>query len=162
MKQFKLVVKSICSVLMLLAFSTAPVVAQANFITEIIDATGDGGGGNAFLSPQGIAVDGSGNVYVAGVSTDNAFKITPGGVITEIIDATGDGVGNPLKESYAIAVDGSGNVYVTGRTSNNAFKITPGGLITEIIDATGDGTGTPVSGNPLEACQGIAVDSSGN
>jgi hypothetical protein len=36
-------------------------------------------------------VDGSGNVYVAGAVSDNAFKITPGGVITQIIDTSGDG-----------------------------------------------------------------------
>ncbi len=34
-------------------------------ITEIIDATGDGAG-NALSAASGIAVDGSGNVYVTG------------------------------------------------------------------------------------------------
>ena len=38
--------------------------------------------------PEEVAVDGSGNVYVIGSITHNAFKITPGGVITEIIDRT--------------------------------------------------------------------------
>ena len=33
-----------------------------------------------------------GNVYVVGIASDNAFRITPAGVVTEIIDATGDGV----------------------------------------------------------------------
>jgi hypothetical protein len=70
-------------------------------------------------------VDGTANVYVTGHNTDNAFKITPGGVITEIIDATGDGAGNILDGSWAIAADGAGNVYVTGDNSSNAFKITP-------------------------------------
>jgi len=40
MKQFKFVVNSICSVLLLWAFLTGPAVAQT--ITKIIDATGDG------------------------------------------------------------------------------------------------------------------------
>jgi serine/threonine-protein kinase len=71
-------------------------------------------------------VDGSGNVYVAAES-NNAFKITPGGVKTQIIDATGDGAGHPLSVAYGIAVDGPGNVYVTGSSSSNAFKITAGG-----------------------------------
>jgi len=33
------------------------------------------GGGNLLHSPQAIAVDGMGNVYVAGAQTDNAFEI---------------------------------------------------------------------------------------
>ena len=125
-------------------------------ITEIIDSTGDGAG-NTLNQPFGVAVDGSGNVYVAGFSSSNAFKITPGGVITEIIDASGDGAGNTRGIAVDIAADGFGNVYLTGAVSNNAFKITSGGVITEIIDSTGDG-----AGNTLIAAGGIAVDPSGN
>ncbi len=102
-------------------------------------------------------MDGSGNVYLVASNTNNAFKITPGGVKTEIIDATGDGGGNTLSTPVGIAVDGSGNVYVGGYGSHNAFKITPGGVKTEIIDATGDG-----GGNALANPHGIAVDGSGN
>ena len=39
-----------------------------------------------------------------GASSDNAFKITPGGVISQIIDATGDGAGNTLDDPFGIAV----------------------------------------------------------
>ena len=98
--------------------------ANAQTITEIIDATGDGTG-NTLNWPQGIAVDGSGNVYLTGFNTHNAFKITPGGVITEIIDFTGDGAGNPIDGPRGIAVDGSGNVYVTGQDSDNALRSHP-------------------------------------
>jgi hypothetical protein len=131
-------------------------------ITEIIDTNGDGI--NTLDLPVGIAVDGSGNVYVAGFNSDNAFKITPGGSIFEIIDATGDG-GNSLTNAEGVAVDGSGNVYVTGSGSSNAFKIaTPGTCdtvstpctITQIIDATGDST------NALDAPHCITADGSGN
>ena len=94
MKQFKFVVMSMCSILLLWALSTGPAAAQT--ITEIIDGTGDGSG-NLLIRPFGIAVDGSGNVFVAGSLSDNAFKIAPDGVITEIIDATGDGAGNPAR-----------------------------------------------------------------
>jgi hypothetical protein len=93
-------------------------------ITEIIDATGDGAG-NTLYWPVGIAVDSSGNVYLPGYGSNNAFKITPGGTITEIIDATGDGGGNSMFPPYGVAVDSSGNVYVTGFETDNAFKIQP-------------------------------------
>jgi len=140
-------------------------------ITEIIDSTGDGS--NALDKPQSIAVDSSGNVFVAGIISGNAFKIsTPGTcstggttcTITEIIDSTGDG-SNALPNPAGIAVDSSGNVFVTGAFSNNVFKIsTPGTCstggttctITEIIDSTGDGS------NAFDEPIGIAADSSGN
>ena len=150
-KQFLLILLP----LLLLGSLSAALDVSAQ-ITEIIDATGDGAG-NPLFSPFDIAVDGSGNVYVTGLGTDNAFKITPAGGITEIIDFTGDGAGNTFDGGIEIAVDGSGNVYVTGQSSMNAFKITPAGGITEIIDATGDG-----AGNPLDGAFGIAVDGSGN
>ena len=50
-------------------------LVYAAFLTpvEIIDSTGDGS--NTLNSPQGIAVDSAGNVYVTGSFSDNAFKI---------------------------------------------------------------------------------------
>jgi len=142
-------------------------IAYAMFLApvEIIDSTGDGSG-NTLDLPIGVATDSSGNVFVAGVISDNVFKITPGGTITEIINATGDGSGNTLNEPFDVATDSSGNVFVTARDSDNAFKIsTPGTCstsgtpctITEIINATGDG-----SGNTIELPSEIATDSSGN
>ncbi len=131
-------------------------VALGGTITEIIGFLGDGEG-NLLVGARCVVVDGSGNVYVTGEFTDNAFKITPDGTITEIIDETGDGAGNELQTPTCIAVDSSENVYVVGYLSSNAFKITPGGTITEIIDQTGAGTGFGLD-SPL----GIAVDGTGN
>ncbi len=133
-----------------------PEAAQSKTITEIIDSAGDGGG-NTLTGTCGVAVDGSGNVYVTGYASDNAFRIEPGGSITEIIDSTGDGGGNTLDGTFGVAVDGSGNVYVTGFASDNAFQIKPAGTITEIIASTGDG-----GGNTLDGPRGVAVDGLGN
>jgi hypothetical protein len=93
-------------------------------ITEIIDSNGDGAG-NPLTYCLDVAVDGSDNVYVIGMTSHNAFKITPAGIITEIIDSNGDGAGNLLVVPYGVAVDGSGAVYVVGASSDNAFKIQP-------------------------------------
>ncbi len=110
-------------VITVLVVSFLPLPAQAKTITEIIDATGDGGG-NILDQPADSAVDGSGNVYVTGLGSDNAFKIDPNGVITEIIDATGDGGGNILGSAAGVAV-GSGNVYVVGQVPATVFQIDP-------------------------------------
>jgi streptogramin lyase len=124
-------------------------------MTEIIDATGDGAG-NPLSGPWGIAVDGSGDVYVTGYDFANAFRIDPNGAITEIIDSTGDEAGNILDLPTSIATDDSGNVYIAGYQSSNVFRIDPNGVITEIIDENGDG-----AGKPLEIPLAIAVDGSG-
>ncbi len=100
----------------LLVLACFPTAGVARTVTEIIFW-------NELRWPEGIAVDDSGNAYVTGRGSHNAFKITPDGVITEIIDVTGDGMGNTLDGSYGIAVDDSGNAYVTGHDSHNAFKI---------------------------------------
>jgi len=111
------------AVSLIIILSSAP-IAYAVFLTpvEIIDNTGDGGGNTLSLARE-IATDSSGNVFVTGQNSDNAFKITPGGAITQIIDATGDGVGNTLSEPFVVATDSSGNVFVSGFGSNNAFKL---------------------------------------
>jgi hypothetical protein len=126
--------------------------AAAQTTTEIIDATGDGT--SPLTGPQGILVDGSGIVYVAGWASDNAFQITPGGVITELIDGTGDGMGNTLDSPTTIAVDGSGNVYVAGTSTDNVFKIAlqwtdlSGGTTGIAGQPTLVGSGTLVGGTP--------------
>ena len=51
--------------LFVLVFSSLGLHAHAQTITEIIDAAGDGAA-NTLNSPWPVAVDGSGNVYVAG------------------------------------------------------------------------------------------------
>ena len=122
-------------------------------IDEIIDCAGPGT--KLFEQPFSVAVDGAGNVYVAGDISDNAFKIEPDGTITKIIDQDGDGT-NLFDAPIGVAVDGAGNVYVTAQNTHNAFKITPDGTITEIIDQDGDGT------NRLNTANGVAVDAAGN
>jgi len=96
--------------------------AYAMFLTpvEIIDSTGDGS--SALDGALGVAIDSSGNVFVGGFFSDNAFKITSGGAITEIIDSTGDG-SSALDIPLGVATDSSDNVFVAGLNSDNAFKI---------------------------------------
>jgi hypothetical protein len=101
--------------------------------TEIIDRWGESGG-KSLRRPRDVAVDSSGNVYVAGWHHGNAFEIaTPGSCSTsgtpcrirEIIDSTGDGGGNTLALTSDVAVGPTSAVYVTGFGTDNAFRIQP-------------------------------------
>jgi hypothetical protein len=126
--------------------------ARAETALEILGAPANA---NSLDASVEVAVDDTGNMYVARYQRDNAFKITPAGVVSQIIDASGSGAA-PLARPRGIAVDGAGNVYVAGFGSHNVFKITPSGSITEILDSTGDGT------NPLSSPGAIAVDNADN
>jgi len=79
------------------------------------------GPGNSTDTAYAIAVDGSGNVYVAGTS-DSGGQGANYDYLTIKYDSAGqeqwvaryDGPGNEGDDAYAIAIDTSGNVYVTG------------------------------------------------
>ena len=115
-------------------------------------------GGNGYDGATSVAVDGSGNVFVVGVTNSSSgfplenpgggayYDYTCGGcsIIIESPDAfiakfSGSDLrllwstyfgGNDLDEAFSVAVDGSGNVFVGGRTSSaSGFPLEdPGGV----------------------------------
>jgi sugar lactone lactonase YvrE len=100
----------------------------------------DGTGSDArFNNPNGVAVDGGGNVYVADSDNDTIRKITPVGVVSTFAGSAGqegssDGTGSDARfcKPYGVAVDGSGNVYVADTYNYTIRKITPGGVVTTL------------------------------
>jgi streptogramin lyase len=69
-----------------------------------------------FSGPFGIAVDGSGNVFVADTWNSAVKEILAAGGYTTVKT-----LGSGLYRPYAVTVDGSGNVFVAD-TWNNAVK----------------------------------------
>lgn len=125
-------------------------------ITEIADI-GGAGAAQPLVSPRGVAVDGEGNAYVAGLGSNNVLRVAPDGSLTEIIGASGGGEGASLSAPTSIATDANGSVFVVGLESHNVLRVDPNGEVTQIIDASGDG-----SGNTLSNPGGVAVDHVGN
>jgi hypothetical protein len=145
----------------------------------------DGTGSAArFDQPKGVAVDSSGNVYVADSSTvfvtdfgtyslgnNTIRKVTPSGVATTLAGLAGsygstDGIGSAARfnGAFGVAVDSGGNVYVADQGNNTIRKATAAGVVTTLAGQTGkdgsaDGTGSAARFNmPL----GVAVDMAGN
>jgi len=141
---------------------------------------GGGGGDNGTDKGYGIAVDGSGNVYVAGTSTASwgTPRRSPIGVYNAFaakLDGSGTLIWNTFlggiqgNEGYGIAVDGSGDVYVAGfshfpwGTPVRAF----GGVLSEAFAARLNGNSgdliwnTFLGGNGWDRAHAIAVDGSG-
>jgi hypothetical protein len=133
-------------------------------------AFADGQGTSAsFYQPTGIAVDGSGNVYVADCNNFRIRKITPNGTVTTLAGsgiqgyADGQGTSASFNRPRGVTLDGSGNVYVADDLNNRIRKIAPSGTVTTLAGSGGggyaDGQGTSASFNNPSA---VAVDGSGN
>ena len=105
----------------------------------------DGQGSAArFLSPNGVAVDKNGNVYVADTNNSTIRKITPQGLVTTLAGTAGvigsaDGTGPAAKfrKPTGVAVDISGDVYVADAQNYTVRKITPDGTVTTIVGQAG-------------------------
>jgi hypothetical protein len=94
--------------------------AAVTTLAGLAGSTGsaDGTGTNArFNRPQGLSVDGSGNIYVADFFNGTIRKITSTGVVTTLAGLAGafgtvDGTASDARlEPYDVAVDGAGNLY---------------------------------------------------
>jgi serine/threonine-protein kinase len=147
-----------------------PNVTVSTFAGSTTSGSTDGQGTAAkFYAPQGIAIDASGNVYVADDGNNEIRKITPGGLVSTFAGSTikgsadGQGTAASFNQPKGIAVDASGNVYVADALNNEIRKITPGGLVSTFAGSTtsgkADGQGTTASFNQPN---GVAVDASGN
>jgi hypothetical protein len=130
-----------------------PIVGETGFVTKLAA----GGrkllystylGGSKWDQPNGIAIDPTGNAYIAGGTRSPDFPITPGAFQsmnkTTIFDFEGGGFvsklnpsgtalvystylnGSFLDTAYAIAVDAETNAYVTGFATSSDFPTTPG------------------------------------
>ncbi|HWA05080.1 MAG TPA: SBBP repeat-containing protein [Ignavibacteria bacterium] len=77
------------------------------------------GTGNSFDSPSSLAIDNSGNVYVAGYSSGvgtgyDYVTIKYNSAGTMQWEQRYNGPGNSTENVFSLKVDGSGNVYITG------------------------------------------------
>jgi sugar lactone lactonase YvrE len=92
-----------------------------------------------FFSPQGIAVDISGTLYVADTFNHTIREITPAGDVSTIAGAiqesgSADGTGIDARFHYpqGVAIDALGNVYVADTMNSTIRRITPAGTVSTI------------------------------
>lgn len=115
-----------------------------------------------FRGPQGIALDGSGNLYVSDWYGPPAPNIPEGSTIIRMIAANGTvstlagntgGETGPaaFRDTFAIVADSTGNVYLAaGRTVQ---KVSPYGVISTVVTAPPE---------LFQSLEGIALDAGGN
>jgi uncharacterized protein (TIGR03437 family) len=134
--------------------------------------SGDGDAAVAaqFSSPQRVALDAAGNLYISDKGNSRIRKVTPDGTISTVAGNgtygySGDG-GSATKAQlsypYGIAVDSVGNLYMA---DNGVIrKVAPNGIISTVA---GGGNANPGDGGPatnavLYHPNDVAVDAKGN
>ncbi len=141
-------------------------ITSAGVVSNLAGGNGPGyadGTGTAakFHEPHGIAVDSSGNVYVADYENNVVRKITAAGVVTTLAGtantpgtANGQGAAARFMSLQGIAVDTAGNIFVVDAGSRAIRKITSSGLVSTFVD----GASSQQFGQP----SGLTIDASGN
>ncbi|MFI6473028.1 SMP-30/gluconolactonase/LRE family protein [Streptomyces sp. NPDC050516] len=123
--------------------------------------------------PYGVAVDRSGNLYIADHYNHRIRKVTPNGNITTVagngdagyVSDGGPAISTRLHYPVAVAVDGDGNLYIADRHNHRIRKVTSNGIITTVA---GNGTagyvsdGGPAIGTRLHYPWGLALDEAGS
>jgi len=140
-------------------------------------------GGTASDIGEGVAVDGSGNVHIAGhfsnavdFGAGNVFSAGSYDAFVTKLNAAGAHQwtttygGTSLEVSYGVAVDGSGNVYTSGKFEGTvdfgAGNVTSAGnfdvFVTKLNSAGAHQWTTTFGGTASDIGEGVAVDGSGN
>jgi trimeric autotransporter adhesin len=123
--------------------------------------------------PVGVALDNTGNLYIAASGEHRIRKVSTNGSITTVAGTFGEtgkpGDNGPATEAYfycsGVAVDGSGNLYIADSGQHRIRKVDTSGNITTVA---GNGEwGTPTDNVPATATglmqpEGVTVDGAGN
>ncbi|HMH18471.1 MAG TPA: hypothetical protein VK572_10040 [Burkholderiales bacterium] len=110
-----------------------------------VTGTTDANGTSArFDGPSGVAVDSTGNVFVADTGNNTIRKITPAGDVTTFAGSalaagSSDGTGTAARflNPRGLAIDSLGNLYVADSGNGTIRKITPTGVVTTIAGVAG-------------------------
>ena len=136
-----------------------------------LSGSGNGLGTNAqFFHPEGLAVDISGNVFVADTWNHTIRKITIGGLVSTFAgfagsSGTNDGTGSGARFSgpAGVAVDNIGNVYVADSGNQIIRKCNAAGSVatlagSPLVCGNSDGTGSAAL---FHQPQAITIDGAG-
>jgi trimeric autotransporter adhesin len=155
-------------------------VGQGSYAINTVagsDWVGDGGPPTSaiLLQSEGIATDGSGNLYIADAGDHRVRKVASNGVI-ETVAGTGvfgfSGDGGPaaqaqLNSPYGLALDAQGNLYIADLGNARVRRMDVNGTITTVagggaLPAGGANDGSPATVLALSAPRNLAFDDIGN
>ncbi len=124
--------------------------------------------------PDGMVLDGAGNLYIADSDNHRIRRVDVSGTITTVVGTgvvDGGGDNGPAVEAQldrptGMAVDGVGSLYIADTFNHRIRQVDAGGTITTIAGtgepSFGGGDGGPAPRAPLNGPSSVAVDRAGN
>ncbi|RKN81977.1 S-layer homology domain-containing protein [Paenibacillus ginsengarvi] len=155
--------------------------AAGAYIIDTVAGSGTGGFSGdegpatsaQLMNPYGVAVDRSGNLYIADYQNNRIRKVDVSGTIHTVAGTGsagfsgdgGDATSAKLNYPMGVAVDNSGNLYIADTVNGRIRKVDASGTIstvagTGVFGFSGDG-GSAISAQ-LSYPSGIAADNDGN
>ena len=128
---------------------------------------------NTSLAPAGVAVDSSGNVFIAAKSTNRIHKVGTNGLIftvagTGTLGLSGDGglaINATLNSPSSVAVDSQGNLFIADSGNARIRRVGTAGVITTVAGSSSagfSGDGGLATNAQLNNSMGVTVDPVGN
>jgi uncharacterized protein (TIGR03437 family) len=151
-------------------------LAQTQTIGTVAGGGRPGSAATAYSASgaSGVAIDASGNLYVAVSGLNQVWVVSPRGAVTEVIgngsgSYSGDGgpaISAALNRPSGVALDASGNLYIADPGNSRIRKVTAAtGVITTVAGSGVKGYGGdmgPATGAQFNLPTGVALDSAGN
>jgi hypothetical protein len=147
-------------------------------VTTLVGLAGNAGSADGlgsqsrFNFPSGVAVDGTGNIYVADTENHTIRQILPSGMVNTVAGLAGssggaDGTGSAARFDAPsdVAVDSSGNIYVADTDDFTIREVVPAtGVVTTLAGLAGTSGSADGLGSAARFFHpaGITVDSSSN